>query len=79
MGVVPSIASTIFSNLPYGGPVGMIWGWVVAAALILTVGLSMVCGTSCRLTSSDSRATSPVPCLPLEDYTTGLIASLLQK
>lgn len=41
MGVVPSIASTIFSNLPYGGPVGMIWGWVVAASLIMTVGLAM--------------------------------------
>lgn len=42
MGVVPSIASTIFYNLPYGGPVGMIWGWVVAAVLISTVGLAMV-------------------------------------
>lgn len=41
MGVVPSIASVIFYNLPYGGPVGMIWGWVVAATLILTVGLAM--------------------------------------
>lgn len=41
MGVVPSIASTIFYNLPYGGPVGMIWGWIVAAALISTVGLAM--------------------------------------
>lgn len=41
MGVVPSIASVIFYNLPYGGPVGMIWGWIVAALLILTVGLAM--------------------------------------
>jgi amino acid transporter len=41
MGVVPSIASVIFYNLPYGGPVGMIWGWVVAATLIATVGLAM--------------------------------------
>jgi len=41
MGVVPSIASTIFYNLPYGGPVGMIWGWLVAALLIGTVGLAM--------------------------------------
>ncbi|TXT04323.1 hypothetical protein VHUM_04210 [Vanrija humicola] len=41
MGVVPSIASVIFYNLPYGGPVGMVWGWVVAAVLIGTVGLAM--------------------------------------
>lgn len=41
MGVVPSIASTIFYNLPYGGPVGMIWGWALAATLIATVGLAM--------------------------------------
>ncbi|WWC93541.1 hypothetical protein V866_000376 [Kwoniella sp. B9012] len=41
MGVVPSIASTIFYNLPYGGPVGMIWGWLISAILILFVGLSM--------------------------------------
>ncbi|KLT42467.1 amino acid transporter [Cutaneotrichosporon oleaginosum] len=41
MGVVPSIASTIFYNLPYGGPVGMIWGWALAASLIATVGLAM--------------------------------------
>lgn len=42
MGVVPSIASTIFYNMPYGGPVGMVWGWLVAACFILTVGLAMV-------------------------------------
>ncbi|WVW86520.1 hypothetical protein I302_108569 [Kwoniella bestiolae CBS 10118] len=41
MGVVPSIASTIFYNLPYGGPVGMIWGWLITSVLILSVGLSM--------------------------------------
>lgn len=41
MGVVPSIASTIFYNLPYGGPVSMVWGWAVAAILILFVGLAM--------------------------------------
>ncbi|KAL1407932.1 polyamine transporter tpo5 [Vanrija albida] len=41
MGVVPSIASVIFYNLPYGGPVGMVWGWVVASILIGTVGLAM--------------------------------------
>ncbi|GMK58120.1 hypothetical protein CspeluHIS016_0501520 [Cutaneotrichosporon spelunceum] len=41
MGIVPSIASTIFYNLPYGGPVGMIWGWLLAACFIATVGLAM--------------------------------------
>ncbi|WVR04519.1 hypothetical protein IAU60_001523 [Kwoniella sp. DSM 27419] len=41
MGVVPSIASTIFYNLPYGGPVGMVWGWLISAILILFVGLAM--------------------------------------
>nr|XP_019008646.1 uncharacterized protein I206_06327 [Kwoniella pini CBS 10737]OCF47427.1 hypothetical protein I206_06327 [Kwoniella pini CBS 10737] len=41
MGVVPSIASTIFYNLPYGGPVGMIWGWLISSVLILFIGLAM--------------------------------------
>ncbi|WRT64901.1 uncharacterized protein IL334_001840 [Kwoniella shivajii] len=41
MGVVPSIASTIFYNLPYGGPVGMIWGWLISSILIMFVGLAM--------------------------------------
>ncbi|KAK8870077.1 hypothetical protein IAR55_000647 [Kwoniella newhampshirensis] len=41
MGVVPSIASTIFYNLPYGGPVGMIWGWLISACLIMFIGLAM--------------------------------------
>lgn len=41
MGVVPSIASTIFYNLPYGGPVGMIWGWLLSSFLIMFIGLAM--------------------------------------
>ncbi|WWD15629.1 hypothetical protein CI109_100051 [Kwoniella shandongensis] len=41
MGVVPSIASTIIYNLPYGGPVSMIWGWLISACLILFIGLAM--------------------------------------
>jgi amino acid transporter len=40
-GVVPSIASTIIYNLPYGGPVSMVWGWAVSAILILFIGLAM--------------------------------------
>lgn len=41
MGVVPSIASTIFYNLPYGGPVGMVWGWLLSSVLIMFIGLAM--------------------------------------
>lgn len=41
MGVVPSIASTIFYNLPYGGPVGMVWGWFLSSILIMFIGLAM--------------------------------------
>ena len=42
-GVVPSIASTIIYNLPYGGPVSMVWGWLASASLIMFIGLAMVC------------------------------------
>lgn len=45
-GVVPSIASTIIYNLPYGGPVSMVWGWAVSAILIMFIGLAMVCHAS---------------------------------
>lgn len=41
-GVVPSIASTIIYNLPYGGPVSMVWGWALSAVLIMFIGLAMV-------------------------------------
>ncbi|KAL1413749.1 polyamine transporter tpo5 [Vanrija albida] len=41
MGVVPSIGSTIMYCLPYGGPVGMIWGWVLSAFLISFIGFAM--------------------------------------
>lgn len=41
-GVVPSIASTIIYNLPYGGPVSMVWGWAVSSILIMFIGLAMV-------------------------------------
>jgi hypothetical protein len=45
-GVVPSIASTIIYNLPYGGPVSMIWGWALSSLLIMFVGLAMVCSAT---------------------------------
>lgn len=32
---------------PYGGPVSMIWGWVVSAALIMFIGLAMVGSFTC--------------------------------
>lgn len=52
-GVVPSIASTIIYNLPYGGPVSMIWGWALSAFLILFIGLAMV-GSSAHLDAKES-------------------------
>lgn len=42
MGVVPSIASTIIYNMPYGSSVAMIWGWALSSCLILLIGLAMV-------------------------------------
>ena len=42
MGVIPSIASTIIYNLPYGSSVAMIWGWALSAVLIMFIGLAMV-------------------------------------
>ncbi|KAJ9113585.1 hypothetical protein QFC20_001937 [Naganishia adeliensis] len=41
MGVLPSIASTIWYNLPYGSSVAMTWGWLLAGSLIGFVGLAM--------------------------------------
>lgn len=40
-GVLPSIASTIWYNLPYGSSVAMTWGWLLAGSLIGFVGLAM--------------------------------------
>jgi len=41
IGLLPSIASVLFFAVPNGGPVGMVWGWLIASAFIMTVGLSM--------------------------------------
>jgi amino acid transporter len=38
---VPSIAATLIYCLPYGGPVSMIWGWLMSSCLILTIGVAM--------------------------------------
>ncbi|KAL6720485.1 GABA-specific high-affinity permease [Lecanora helva] len=40
MGLLPSIASTLAYSIP-AGPVGMVWGWFIAAGLIFIVGLAM--------------------------------------
>jgi len=41
IGLLPSIASVLVYALPNGGPVAMVWGWVVASLGILFVGISM--------------------------------------
>lgn len=35
------IASCLVYSLPYGGPVSMVWGWLVASILIMFVGLAL--------------------------------------
>ncbi|KAI4201146.1 MAG: hypothetical protein LQ350_003461 [Teloschistes chrysophthalmus] len=40
MGLLPSIASVLAYSIP-AGPVGMVWGWFVAAGFIFIVGLAM--------------------------------------
>ncbi|KAF8526136.1 amino acid/polyamine transporter I [Gautieria morchelliformis] len=41
IGLLPSIASVLFFAVPNGGPVGMVWGWLVASCFILTIGMAM--------------------------------------
>ena len=41
MGVAPSIASTLIYSLPSGGPVSMVWGWLVACIFIACTGLAL--------------------------------------
>lgn len=45
MGLLPSIASTLSFSMP-AGPVGMVWGWLVASCFIFIVSLAMVCSSS---------------------------------
>ncbi|KAG1721623.1 amino acid/polyamine transporter I [Suillus paluster] len=40
-GLLPGIASVLFYAMPNGGPVAMVWGWVIATPLILCIGLAM--------------------------------------
>ncbi|KAJ3483876.1 hypothetical protein NLI96_g6014 [Meripilus lineatus] len=41
IGLLPSIASVLVYSIPNGGPVAMVWGWLVASFFILLVGMSM--------------------------------------
>ncbi|KAJ7752932.1 amino acid/polyamine transporter I [Mycena metata] len=41
MGVVQSIAAVLFFSIPYGGPVGMVWGWFTCCCFLIIVGLAM--------------------------------------
>ncbi|KAF5314690.1 hypothetical protein D9611_007004 [Ephemerocybe angulata] len=41
IGLTPSIASVLFYSLPNGGGPAMVWGWLVASAFVLCVGMSM--------------------------------------
>jgi amino acid transporter len=41
IGLLPSIASALVFALPNGGPIAMVWGWVVASVGVLLVGISM--------------------------------------
>ncbi|OTA06474.1 Amino acid transporter PotE [Trichoderma parareesei] len=40
MGLLPSISATLWFSVP-AGPVGMVWGWFSASALIFIVGLAI--------------------------------------
>ncbi|KAJ1022511.1 hypothetical protein NDA16_003500 [Ustilago loliicola] len=41
MGVAPSIASTLIYALPSGGPIGMVWGWLIGCFFIAFTGLAL--------------------------------------
>lgn len=41
IGLTPSIASVLFYSIPNGGGPAMVWGWLVASAFVLCVGMSM--------------------------------------
>ncbi|OJA10854.1 hypothetical protein AZE42_06122 [Rhizopogon vesiculosus] len=41
VGLLPSIASVLFNAVPNGGPLAMVWGWMVASAFIMCIGLAM--------------------------------------
>ncbi|KAG7088750.1 hypothetical protein E1B28_012718 [Marasmius oreades] len=41
VGVVQSIAAVLLFSIPYGGPVGMVWGWFTCCGFLIFVGMAM--------------------------------------
>lgn len=41
VGLFPSMTSVLVYGLPNGGPVSMVWGWVVASLFVLCIGMSI--------------------------------------
>ncbi|KAJ3575763.1 hypothetical protein NP233_g882 [Leucocoprinus birnbaumii] len=41
VGVVQSIAAVLLYSIPYGGPVGMVWGWFTCCVFLIFVGMAM--------------------------------------
>jgi amino acid transporter len=41
LGLLPSVASTLYYGMGYAGGGGMTWGWLISAFFILCVGMSM--------------------------------------
>ncbi|KIM68949.1 hypothetical protein SCLCIDRAFT_7133 [Scleroderma citrinum Foug A] len=41
IGLFPSMTSVLVYGLPNGGPVSMVWGWVVASLFVLCIGMSI--------------------------------------
>ncbi|CDR87321.1 related to UGA4-GABA permease-also involved in delta-aminolevulinate transport [Sporisorium scitamineum] len=41
MGIAPSIASTLLYSLPSGGPISMVWGWLIGCFFITFTGLAL--------------------------------------
>ncbi|KAJ3836744.1 amino acid/polyamine transporter I [Lentinula raphanica] len=41
VGVVQSIAAVLLYSIPYGGPVGMVWGWLTCCFFLTFVGMAM--------------------------------------
>ncbi|KAG9079114.1 GABA-specific high-affinity permease, partial [Ceratobasidium sp. UAMH 11750] len=39
--LMPSIASSFVYALPYGGPVSLVWGWIIASLFVCCVALAM--------------------------------------
>ncbi|EIW80593.1 hypothetical protein CONPUDRAFT_154619 [Coniophora puteana RWD-64-598 SS2] len=75
MGIVPTIASVLFNSVPNGGPVAMVWGWVVVFPFILCIALSIAELASANPTSGGlyywTHALSPPKCRNFMSWVTG--------